>query len=87
MGTPNPVGFFGYVPGSLNPANTAYLVRFRGCRKLITIYSYAVYPETSIFGMSRPNASAISWFPMLAMHCIASVMWIGLRLERSLRID
>lgn len=38
-----------------------------------------VSPETSSFGMSFENASAMSRLPMFAMHCNAKFTWIGLR--------
>ncbi len=45
------------------------------------------YPDTRSFGMSWQKASAMSLEPMLAMHCRARQMWIGLRLDRSFLMD
>ena len=35
------------------------------------------YPETRSFGISDPNASAISLEPMFAIHCRARETWTG----------
>ena len=44
-------------------------------------------PETSSFGISDPNASAMSLEPMFAMHWRARDTWTGFREERSFFID
>ena len=49
--------------------------------------SSLAYVEVRSGGTSFPSCSVISLLAILAMHCMASVLKVGLRDSRSCRID